>query len=273
MNFVFSEWEFFCSEVLSINNCIRADEIPKMSPNCSWVCIKHDVETDVSKAYELAKIENKYGIQATYFVQSYLLEENTALLKKILDLGHEVTYHYDVLDSNDGNFELALEEFTKTIKRFEELGFPVNTVCPHGNPLMVRDGWKSNKDFFRNDKVASLFPQIFDVVVQASQIIKRDFVYISDAGYSWKLIGNVDTNDVSNIGDIEIANSREVLGFVRSNENIIISSHPHRWCKSNMSALFQVAKFKIIRLVAKKLSKMSFFKKLMSKFYYLAKKI
>lgn len=273
MSFVFSEWEYFCSQVLSTHNCIRADEIPKKSPNNPWVSIKHDVETDVSKAYELAKIENKYGIKATYFVQSYLLEDNAALLKKIADLGHEVTYHYDVLDSNGGDFELALEEFTKTVNRFEELGFPVNTVCPHGNPLMVRDGWTSNKDFFRNDKVVSLFPQIFDVVVQASQVIKSDFSYISDAGYSWKLIGNIDTNDISNVGDIEIANSKEVLGFISSCENIIISSHPHRWRKSNISALFQLAKFKLIRLVAKKLSKISILKKLMSKFYYLAKKI
>jgi hypothetical protein len=245
----------------------------KVSPNNPWICIKHDVETDVSKAYELAKIEHKYGINATYFVQSYLLEDNIVLLKKIANLGHEVTYQYDVLDSNEGDFKLALEEFTRTVKRFEELGFPVNTVCPHGNPLMIRDGWTSNKDFFRNDKVISLFPQIFDVVVQINQVIKGNFSYISDAGYSWKLIGNIDSNDVSNIGDIEIANSREVLAFIGSRRNNIVSTHPHRWRKSNLSAYFQLLKFKLIRLVAKKLSKISILKKYMSKFYYLAKKI
>lgn len=273
MSFVLSDWEYFCSQLSSIRKCIRADEIIKASSDNPWICIKHDVETDVSKAFELAKIEHKYGINATYFVQSYLLEDNTALLKKIANLGHEVTYHYDVLDSNDGDLNLALEEFTKTIKRFEELGFPVNTVCPHGNPLMIRNGWTSNKDFFRNDKVVSLFPQIFDVVVQINQVIKSDFSYISDAGYSWKLIGNIDTNDLSNIGDVEIANLREVLKSISSCENNIISTHPHRWRKSNLSAYFQLFKFKLIRLVAKKLSKISILKKYMSKFYHLAKKI
>ena len=32
----------------------------------------------------------------------YLLDDNILLLKEIASLGHEVTYHYDVLDSNNG---------------------------------------------------------------------------------------------------------------------------------------------------------------------------
>jgi hypothetical protein len=271
--FVYREWEYFCSEVSSKHTCIRIDAIPNQLLDSSWICIKHDVETDVKKALELAKIENRYGIQATYFIQSYLLEDNAVLLKKIADLGHEVTYHYDVLDSNGGDMDLAIEEFSDTVKKFEDHGFQVNTVCPHGNPLIIRDGWSSNKDFFRNDKVASMFPQIFDVVVQTSQVIKSKFLYISDAGYSWKLIGNIDSNDVSNDGDVEIASLKEALGLIDTCKNIIISSHPHRWQKSNSFALFHLIKFKLIRLIAKKLSKISILKKLMSKFYYLAKKI
>lgn len=273
MNFVYREWEYFCSQVSSAHNCIRVDEIPKISSSSSWISIKHDVETDVKKAYDLAKIESRYGIKATYFIQSYLLEKNAETLQKIADLGHEVTYHYDVLDANGGNIELALNEFIETIKKFEEIGFKVNSVCPHGNPLMIRDGWSSNKDFFRNDKVVRHFPEIFDVVVQASQVIKNDFLYISDAGYSWKLIGNVDSNDLSNDGDFVIESSEEIIEYINNNHNLIISTHPHRWQKNNVSALFQLIKFKLIRFAAKKLSKIEFLKKIMSKFYFLAKKI
>ena len=273
MNFVYREWEKLCLNVLSKYNCIRIDEIPKQPPNKPWVAIKHDVETNVEKAFELAKIENAHNIHATYFVQSYLLEDNFTLLNKMADLGHEVSYHYDVLDANNGNMQLALREFTDTVTRFEDLGFQINSVCPHGNPLIIRDGWSSNKDFFRNSEVVSLFPNMFDVVIQASDVIKSKFLYISDAGYSWKLIGNVDSNDVSNAGDIEIATYREFVALIDSCDNVIVSSHPHRWCKSNASAIFQLSKFKLVRFMAKRLSKISFLKKFMSKFYYLAKKI
>ena len=273
MNFVYTEWAKFCLNVLSNYNCIRINEIPQQSPNQSWVAIKHDVEANVEKAFELAKIENAHNIRATYYIQAYLLEDNVALLNKISDLGHEVSYHYDVLDANNGNIQLALKEFTSNVSRFEELGFQINSVCPHGNPLLIRDGWSSNKDFFRNRNVVKLFPNIFDVVIQANDIIKNKFLYISDAGYSWKIIGNIDSNDISDAEDIEIASSGELAELMKSFNNVILSSHPHRWCKSNASAIFQLSKFKLLRYIAKRLSKVPFLKKIMSKFYYLEKKV
>jgi hypothetical protein len=271
--FIYRVWEIFCLEISCKYNCIRIDEISEQPSNGSWISIKHDVETNVEKAFEIAKIENKYNIRATYYIQSYLLHDNFKLLKKIADLGHEVSYHYDVLDANNGDINMAIKEFSDTITKFKEFGFKVNTVCPHGNPLMLRNGWSSNKDFFRNSNVVSQFPDIFDVIIQANKVIKDQFVYISDAGYSWKLIGNVDSNDTINNGDIEIGTVEEMIDLIGFHDKIIVSSHPHRWCKSYTAALLQLVKFKVIRFLAKNLSKINFFKKFMSKFYYLAKKI
>jgi hypothetical protein len=273
MNFVHRDWKIFCLNTLSNFNCIRIDEIPKQLPNEPWVAIKHDVETNVKKAFEIAQIESACNIRATYFVQSYLLEDNYELLRKVADLGHEVSYHYDVLDANKGNMPRAIAEFTDTVARFEGLGFTINSVCPHGNPLIMRDGWTSNKDFFRNNEVVGLFPNIFDMVVQSSDVIKSKFLYISDAGYSWKVIGNIDSNDISNAGDIEITTYRDFVAMLESCNNVIVSSHPHRWCKNNASATLQLSKFKVVRFLAKQLAKNSLLKKFMSKFYFLAKKI
>ena len=48
-----------------------------------WIAIKHDVETNVEKALEIAKIEAKYDIKATYYVQAYLVEDNYLLLQEM----------------------------------------------------------------------------------------------------------------------------------------------------------------------------------------------
>lgn len=273
MRFVFGQWDKLCSEVLSNLNCILVREIPNQPANKAWVAVKHDVETSVDKALILAKIENAHGVCGTYFVQSYLLEQNLSLLQEIASLGHEVSYHYDVLDANNGNVDLALAEFTETVGRFENAGFKITSVCPHGNPLMVRSGWSSNKDFFRNRRVANHFPQIFDVVVQASEVLEQKPSYISDAGYAWKSITNVDSNDVINQPDSVIGSYDDLVSSITSNGNVIISSHPHRWEKSRAMALFNIFKFTLLRFVAKKLSKNLFMKRIMSKFYFLAKKI
>ena len=83
----------------------------------------------------------------------------------------------------------------------------------------------------------------------------------------------MDGNYIVNNGDIEIGNIGNMLELVGLHSKVIISSHPHRWSKSYFSALLHLIIFKTIRFTAKSLAKIGFVKKIMSKFYYLAKKI
>ena len=195
MNFTFKEWQNLCSSI-DASTCHNISKIPEISPTKKWIAIKHDVETNVKKAMKIAEIEAKNDIKATYYIQSYLLKDNYKDLKIISDMGHEVSYHYDVLDSNLGDFKKAIYEFSATLKDFDNYGFKVQSVCPHGNPMMNRSGWNSNKDFFRNKQVESKFSDIFDIVVHGKQKIKSDYNYVSDAGYGFKLITDIANNDV-----------------------------------------------------------------------------
>ena len=182
----------------------------------------------------MAYIENKFGLKATYYVQSYLLEneDNTRNLKKILNLGHEVTYHYDVLDSNNGNFQDAQIEFDKTLIEFEKLGMKVKTVCPHGNPVKKRSGWSSNKDFFRNKFINTRYFEIADIVVNTEKFINNELIYISDAGFEWKKITDISNNDNIESKDEKLKNLNSVLNLIQDrSKTIIISAHPHRWNK------------------------------------------
>ena len=76
--FVYKEWEFFCSSIFNLNlkgiTALEALTLSKTSEK--YLIIKHDVETNVEKALMLAQIENKFSIRATYYVQSYLLNDN-----------------------------------------------------------------------------------------------------------------------------------------------------------------------------------------------------
>ncbi|MDH3635825.1 MAG: hypothetical protein OES20_14085 [Gammaproteobacteria bacterium] len=272
--FVFSKWDGFCKFIFDNKlKCIRADEIQVQIPDSKWIAIKHDVETDVNKALQMAKIECKYGIRATYYVQSYLLESNSSVLSDIQSLGHEVSYHYDVLDANNGDYESAIKEFSATLLKFESLGFKINTICPHGNPVMIRSGWNSNKDFFKNINVRDLFPGIFDVVVDSKSNITEGFVYISDAGYGWKKIGNVYDNDKRNIGDSDLQSIEGVVSELECDGRFIISCHPHRWERSKIKATYNLYLFKMIKCVVKPLLRVGVIKKSLSNFYYLAKKL
>jgi len=272
MRLIHKEWDRFCASV-DAGRCVTISELPDLSSETNWLAIKHDVETNVERALQIAKIEAKHGIAATFFIQSYLLKGNEKLLKEIAELGHEVTYHYDVLDANNGDFELATEEFSKTVDKFENLGFPVTSVCPHGNPMMNRVGWNSNKDFFRNTSVATKFIGIFDLVVQGKEKIKRDYTYISDAGYGFKIISDIVGNDQVPSQDVSLSSIDELMERTASSQAMVISTHPHRWSQSSISAGLAKARFFAIRKVAMTASRFILLKRIMSKFYFLAKKI
>lgn len=273
MIFVYKNWERFCknlkeSGILSV----PARSVTKEK----YLVLKHDVETKVENALRIAEIESKYGHRGSYYVQAYLLEnpKNIEMLKEIKDLGHEVSYHYDVMDSCKGDIEKAIDEFSQNLKLFEQNGFVVETVCQHGNPVVERVGYTSNRDFFRSKTVKQKYPHIFDIMVDFKQGYDTEYTYFSDAGRKFKLIFDPINDDLSDNSDKNISfdSLNELIEYFKKG-NCIISTHPHRWVASSFKYIVQTIIFKVIRFVAKILIKIPIFKKIMSRYYYLAKKI
>lgn len=278
MIFVYKKWDDFCKKLANKNlySITAKNYINTDSKNRSFV-LKHDVETSPANALKMAKIEHKYGHKGSYYVQAYLLEkkENISILKEIQNLGHEVTYHHDVMDSNKGNIEKAKSEFQKNVDLFTQNGFEVVTVCQHGNPVVERVGYNSNRDFFRNGEVCNLYPGIFDIMVNY-HLHTPKYKYYSDAGRKFKYIFDPVNNDIKNSDDKNISykNLDELFKvLMNSDMNFIISTHPHRWMASKIKYVFKDVTFRVIKFIAKILMRVPVFKKIMSRYYYLAKKI
>ena len=270
--FTLDEWDILCEKISDQENVITINEILNQPLESRWVAIKHDIETNVDKALKVARIEAHHNIKATYYFQADLVDDNFHIMEQIADLGHEVTYHYDVLDSNKGDYELAIKSFNDNLKKFERYGFKVQTVCPHGNPIMIRNGWTSNKDFFRHEKVQSLFPKILDMVVQLPTKLKKNYLYISDAGFGWKQIVNIDSNDIISEGDIKLNGNKEVINKIQSRQSLIIVLILPM--ESNILIYYlNYFTFKVLRLFTMIISKVPPIKMILSKYYFLAKRI
>lgn len=274
MIFTYKRWNDFCRKLHDKGlHSIPAREVNSRD---NYIVLKHDVETNVKKAYELARIESKFGHRGSYYVQVYLMEdqENVDFLKKIQDMGHEISYHYDVMDSCKGNLEKAVEEFERNVMIFEKNGFKIVTLCQHGNPIVERVGYSSNRDFFRNEDVRKKYPLFSDIMVNYKEQYNTEYSYYSDAGRKFKLIYDPINNDIvkSDDKDIVYKDLDAVLESLK-NGNYIISTHPHRWTKSAVVYIIKTAIFKAIRFAAKLFAKVPLVKKIMSKYYYLAKKI
>ena len=189
MKFIYKEWDNICRELYRngyISNTAESIINRSMIFQDQFITLKHDVETNPKKALELARIESNYGHKGSYYIQVYLLyrKRNLSILKEIQKLGHEVSYHHDVMDYSKGNIEDANKIFSENLKLFQNNGFPIKTICQHGNPMVKRVGYTSNRDFFRNDNIRSKYKDIFDIMVNYRDNINENYKYISDAGYN-----------------------------------------------------------------------------------------
>lgn len=275
MMFIYKTWEAFCRKLDQCGiHSIPACEVT--AGKGRFLVLKHDVETDVQRAYQISKIESGYGHRGSYYVQAYLLDaaENVELLKQMGQMGHEISYHYDVLDSCHGDLDGAMEEFEENRKRFEACGFPVRTVCQHGNPVAERVGYTSNRDFFRSRRVRQRYPGMMDIMVNFKQDVPAEYLYFSDAGRKFQLIFDPVNNDIKNSDDrnVPFGSLDAILDYARR-ESCIISIHPHRWTKSAAVCLLKLGLFKTVRAAAKLMRRIPLMNRLMSRYYYLAKKL
>ena len=276
MIFVYKKWESFCKRLAEKGiKSIPAREVDGSITN--YLVLKHDVETDVGKAFSMAKIESKYGHRGSYYVQAYLVndDKNVALLKEMQAMGHEISYHYDVMDSCKGDIDKAITEFDDNLELFEKNGFVLKTLCQHGNPVVDRVGYTSNRDFFRNERVQKLYPELSDIMVDFKRKYETEYLYFSDAGRHFQLIYDPINNDVIKSDDKNLLykDTDELFEALSSDKGNIISTHPHRWTKSALEYVIKTFLFNVIKTMAKILIKVPFMKKFMSRYYYLAKKI
>ena len=102
----------------------------------------------------------------------------------------------------------------------------------------------------------------------------RTICIFSDAGRRFKQIYDPLNNDVVPSKDKDIAYNhvRDILPVVERSATII-STHPHRWYRSTVAYFVNLYIFHIIKATAKAAMKVPFLKRLMSRYYYLAKKI
>ena len=91
----------------------------------------------------MAQIDADLGVASTYYFR-YPTTFDPEILQKIAAMGHEVGYHYEVLDKTHGNIEEAIQLFKEELAVFRKY-VDIKTVSMHGGVLTQydnRDIWK-----------------------------------------------------------------------------------------------------------------------------------
>jgi hypothetical protein len=218
-DFTLGIYRNLCNVLLEKNTPVGVLCYLQQRPECAAI-IRHDVDVRPQHALILAGIEKDLGISSTYYFRTVPEVFNVDIMQKIHSMGHEIGFHYEVLDKAKGDITIAIDIFEKELKMFP---FDIKTICMHGNPLtpwVNKDMWKGI-DFKK-----------FGIIGEAYLSINlSDFYYFSDTGRSWN--GKYSVKDLSETNDVEIekiAHTKNLIEFIRRKKgNYYVVTHPPRW--------------------------------------------
>lgn len=253
-----------------------------MSQACNFeptqlILLCHDVDKLPHNSLRFAQLEAQKGIKATYYFRMDKHSYNEELILQIANLGHEIGYHYETMDTESSKFHvkaskfgskvskeqmeylivLAYEEFCINLNIFRAI-VEIKTISMHGNPLSPYDNraiW-SKYDYRKLGIIAEPY---FDLDF-------NELYYITDTGRCWD--GNLfnvrgkatKENPVTNeeFLDLHFHSTRDIIKAIheeRFPKKAMLNFHPQRWNKCGYSwikeLVLQNAKNQVKRFLVK----------------------
>ena len=113
------------------------------------IILRHDVDKLPSNSLKFAKIQYDLDISGVYYFRAVSQSWNEKIIREISELGHEVGYHYENMDTCKGNIDKAWDDFRFHLDNLREL-VEVKTICMHGSPLSKFDNKEIWQKFERH---------------------------------------------------------------------------------------------------------------------------
>lgn len=210
------------------STCTVQDFLKNEPENC--IILRHDVDRAVNRNITMAKLEHSYGIKSTYYFRHIEETFKPDIILQMAKMGHEVGFHYEVMDKANGDTEKAIEIFGKELEDFRKI-IQVNTVCMHGNPLKP---W-SNRDLWKKYSLR-------DFGLTGEPYLSIDYnkvFYLTDTGRTWadlkiRVKDTIDKFATNERTDIKsISSTDDVISLIQSEKfsQICLLVHPNRWCE------------------------------------------
>ena len=195
-----------------------------------YIILRHDVDLKAENSVATAKIEANLGIAASYYFRVVPESDKPECIKAIVDLGHEIGYHYEDMSLCGGEPEKAVAHFAEKLAYFRTY-YPVKTICMHGAPTSKYD----SKDIWQFASYKNDFGLIgepyFDVDFS-------DLFYLTDTGRRWDGYKVSVRDKIPTYQDIWTANNwvyKHTDDIIRACKDgslpprIMITTHPQRW--------------------------------------------
>jgi hypothetical protein len=232
-DFTFTKYKELCQAihdsgypVLNIESYLNLEKKPD-----SFIILRHDVDLLPERSVVISQIEADFKLHSTYYFRTTEDVFKHELIKQIAELGHEIGYHYEVLDKTKGDIKNGIELFDKELKDFRKI-CDIKTICMHGNS---RTKW-DNRDLWKYYDFKN-----YDLLGDAYLSINFDsLMYFSDTARTWDpkyKIKDMDPKQLNNFNNNkqkthDVRKTEDLINIIKSKEisYLYILVHPDDWC-------------------------------------------
>lgn len=233
-DFTLTKYENLLQAIKKTNysTCTVYDFLKNKPKKC--IILRHDVDRAVDRNLAMAKLEHSYGIKSTYYFRHIEETFKPDIILQMAEMGHEIGFHYEVMDKANGDPEKAIEIFRdelEDLRKVTENVTEVNTVCMHGNPLKP---W-SNRDLWQKYDFRD-----FGLIGEPYLSIDYNKVfYLTDTGRTWadlkiRVKDTIDKSGANAKANFRtISSTDDVIQLIQNEEiyQICLLVHPNRWCE------------------------------------------
>ncbi len=248
--FIYSSYEDFLKKISHSNKyqiVPLKDFLGMKSDDRVIISLRHDVDLDLSGALEMARIEHKHHMKATYFIlhtakyygqtkKNYVRhnENIIPILQKIQDIyGHEIGWHNDLV-TLDCIYDINPKKYLKEeLEWLRNNGIDVIGTAPHGSKYCHKFKYYNNYFFKEFPEIIENFSNNESIVIGDNQrfITKANLNDFNLEYEAYHLDNNLYFSDCSFIGKNKKRWHPGDLNLedLTHGDKIIITIHPIHW--------------------------------------------
>ncbi len=246
------------------------------------IILRHDVDKLPQNALRFAQIQAEKGIKGTYYFRMHKHSYHEEVIKKITDLGHEIGYHYETMESvvSGSGFKIpgikvkcrkfagespdeilskhtnaAYEAFCTNLEKFRKIA-DIKTISMHGSYSSKYDN-KTIWDKYDYKKLGILGEPYMDLNFD-------EFFYLTDTGRRWdgwnySILDKVQQQKDWIKQGLIFKTTQEIIHSANQGKlpnKIMFTFHPQRWSSNpyqwTKELVLQNAKNQVKRFLVKK---------------------
>ena len=228
MDFTITQYKKLLLNFQGSNYSIQTFEEFINNPKSNSIILRHDVDKLPENSLHFARIQAEMGIKGSYYFRAVPQSWVDNIIKEIADLGHEVGYHYETMDTSKGNVDKAWDEFKHHLDKLREL-VDVKTICMHGSPRSKFD----NKAIWKKYDYRTL-----DIIGEPYYDVNFDKVfYLTDTGRRWdgwktSVRDKVSQQEKWVKQGLVFHSTNDIIKAVEENsfpDQVMFTVHPQRW--------------------------------------------